>query len=70
MTQISAVSFVPKGQRAKLRHVLMTADTGELRWRECKKLFGSEFHFTGPSSLVLKTHAYIAQWLADANLRH
>mgnify|MGYP000090012048 CR=1 FL=1 len=70
MTEISAVSFVPKRQRGKLRHVLMTADTGELRWRERKKLFGSEFHFSGPSSLVLKTHAYISQWLATANLRH
>lgn len=64
MTEISAVSFVPKSHRARLRHVLQTADTGDLRWKERKKLFGSEFHFTGPSALVMRTHRYIAYWLA------
>jgi hypothetical protein len=63
MTDITAVSFVPKKKRGKLRHVLSTSDTGELRWRERKRMFGSEFYFTGPSSLVMKTHAYITSWL-------
>jgi hypothetical protein len=61
---ITCVSFVPKAQRGKLRHVLMTEDTGELRWKERKTLFGSEFYFSGPSRLVMRTHAYVSYWLA------
>ena len=69
MSEITAVSFVPKAKRAKLRHVLATGDTGDLRWRERKKLFGSEFYFSGPSPLVLKTHAYVTEWLATQSAR-
>lgn len=64
MSEITCVSFVPKDKRAKLRHVLMTGDTGDLRWRERRRLFGSEFYFTGPSGLVRKTHEFITWWLA------
>ena len=66
MSELTCMSFVPKGQRGKLRHVLMTEDTGDLVWRERKRLFGSEFYFSGPPGLVMKTHAYITQWLAAA----
>ena len=66
MADITAVSFVPKVKRAKLRHVLSTSDTGDLRWFERKRLFCSEFHFIGPADLVLKTHAFIASWLASS----
>ena len=65
MAEITAVSFVPKANRARLRHVLSTGDTGELRWREQKRLFGSEFYFSGPASLVMKTHAYVSRWVAS-----
>ncbi len=65
MTEITAVSFVPKAKRARLRHVLATGDTGDLRWREQKCFSGSEFYFSGPAGLVMKTHAYISQWLVD-----
>ena len=64
MSEITAVSFVPKSKRARLRHVLTTGDTGDLRWRERKRLSGSEFYFSGPASLVMKTHNYISHWLA------
>ena len=65
MSEVTYVSFVPKAKRAKLRSVLESEDTGQVRWREKKKLFGSEFHFSGPTELVRRTHAYITQWLAD-----
>ncbi len=64
MPDITAVSFVPKAKRSRLRHVLATGDTGDLRWREQKKLRGSEFYFSGPAGLVMKTHAYVTWWLA------
>ena len=64
MVEITAVAFVPKAKRGKLRHVLMTGETGDLRWRERKRLFGSEFYFEGPPSLVMKTHAYVTSWIA------
>ena len=64
MSEITAVSFVPKSRRAKLRHVLATGDTGDLKWRERKLFRGSEFYFSGPRTLVMKTHANITWWLA------
>ena len=65
MSEITAVSFVPKAKRGRLRHVLATGDTGDLRWRERKRLSGSEFYFSGPATLVMKTHTYISRWLAE-----
>ncbi|CAN7428233.1 hypothetical protein LJR225_002782 [Phenylobacterium sp. LjRoot225] len=64
MTEVTYVSYVPKGKRAKLRQVLESEDTGSVRWSEKKKLFGSEFYFSGPTQLVRRTHAYITAWLA------
>jgi hypothetical protein len=65
VSEATYVSFVPRSRRAKLRHVLESEDTGPIRWREEKRLFGSEFHFSGPSELVRKTHTYVTRWLAD-----
>jgi hypothetical protein len=69
VTEVTYVSYVPKAKRAKLRLVLQTEDTGSVRWFEKKKLFGSEFYFSGPTELVRKTHAYITQWLAVDEFR-
>jgi hypothetical protein len=65
VSEITCVSFVPKAKRGKLRHVLMTSETGDLKWRERKQLFGSEFYFSGPRRTVMRTHAYITWWLAN-----
>ena len=59
------VSFVPRSKRAKLRSVLESEDTGQIRWTEKRRFFISEFHFSGPSNLVRKTHDYITKWLAS-----
>jgi len=64
VTEVTYVSYVPKRKRAKLRSVLQSEDTGSVRWAEKKKLFGSEFYFSGPTELVRRTHAYITHWLA------
>ena len=66
MSEITAVSFVPKAKRARLRHVLATGDIGDLKWRERKRFSGSEFYFSGPAPLVMKTHNFITHWLARA----
>jgi hypothetical protein len=66
VSEATYVSFVPKSQTAKLRRTLLTEDTGAMRWREQKTLFGSEFYFSGPAGLVRQTHEYIAWWLASA----
>ena len=60
------VSFVPKTRTAKLRRTLQSEDTGELRWREHKTFFGSEFYFSGPADLARRTHEYVTLWLASA----
>jgi hypothetical protein len=69
VTEATYVSFVPRRRRAKLRKVLQSNDTGAIVWRERKRLFGSEFYFSGPTRLVRKTHDYITRWLADEPAR-
>jgi hypothetical protein len=58
------VAFVSKAKRAKLRTMLQTEDMGDLSWREKKRLFGSEFYFSGPPSLARQAHAYVTKWLS------
>ncbi|MFC3070909.1 hypothetical protein [Phenylobacterium soli] len=64
MPEATYVAFVSKRQRAKLRTVLQTEDMGELTWREKKRLFGSEFYFSGPPTLARQAHAYVTKWLS------
>ena len=63
--EMTCVCFVPKSKRDKLRRVLQAEDTGAVQWSEKKAMFGSEFYFSGPSTLVRKAHAYITWWLAQ-----
>ncbi|RAK59851.1 hypothetical protein DJ021_08550 [Phenylobacterium hankyongense] len=65
MTDVTYVSFVPRSRRGQLRSALAAEDTGPISWVEKRRMFGSEFHFSGPSRLVRKTHAYITEWLAS-----
>ena len=64
MTDATYVSFVPRSKRNKLRHILTTEDTGPVRWTEKRRLFVSEFVFSGPSHLVRKVHAHVTSWVA------
>ena len=66
MPEATYVAFVSKAKRAKLRTLLQTEDMGELSWREKKRLFGSEFYFSGPPTLARQAHAYVTKWLASA----
>lgn len=65
MSDATYVAFVPRAKSGKLRSTLQAEDTGPVTWRERKKLFGSEFYFSGPAGLVRRTHAYITHWLAS-----
>jgi hypothetical protein len=65
MPEATYVAFVPKDLSVKLRSVLQTEDTGAVSWRERRVMFGSEFYFSGPSSLVRATHAYVSQWVVS-----
>ena len=66
VSDVTFVSFFPKTKTAKLRRTLQTEDTGELRWREQKTFFGSEFYFSGPAELARRTHEYVTFWLASS----
>ena len=59
------VAIVSKQQRGKLRALLQSEDMGDLSWREKKRLFGSEFYFSGPPTLARQAHAYVTKWLAS-----
>ncbi|WP_372785753.1 hypothetical protein [Phenylobacterium sp.] len=63
MIEATFVSFVPKKKSDLLRQTLSTEDTGELRWRERRTFFGSEFYFTGPPELARKAQIYVTRWL-------
>lgn len=65
MSEATYVSFVPKSKRGKLRAILQSEDTGSIQWRERKKLFGSEFYFSGPAALARATHAHVTRWLSN-----
>ena len=65
VSEATFVSFVPKTKSAKLRLTLQTEDTGDVRWREQKTFFGSEFYFSGPAELVRRTHEYVTLWLTS-----
>ena len=64
MPEATFVSFVPKAHRAKLREALQAEDTGDVTWRERKRLSGSEFYFSGPPLRVRKTHEFVTLWLS------
>ena len=66
VSEATFVSFVPKTKSAKLRRTLQSEDTGDVRWREQKTFFGSEFYFSGPAELVRRTHEYVTLWLASS----
>jgi hypothetical protein len=68
MAEVTYVSIVPKESSGKLRDTLRENDTGELKWREQRSRFGSEFYFTGPPALVRQTHEYVTLWLANQKL--
>jgi len=68
MAEVTYVSMVPEERSAKLRDTLRQNDTGELRWREQRSHFGSEFYFTGPPALVRQTHEFVTLWLANQKL--
>jgi hypothetical protein len=68
MVDATYVSYVPKAKRAKLRQALQSGDTGAISWREKKRMFGSEFYFSGPAELVRRTHAYVTRWLSGETL--
>ena len=64
MPEATYVAFVSKAQRSKLRNFLQSEDMGDqLSWREKKRLFGSEFYFSGPPTLARQAHAYVIKWL-------
>ena len=63
MPHATFVAYVPQGMRDKLRSVLQEENTGALRWEEKKGRRGSEFYFSGPTSLARKTHSYVQEWV-------
>jgi hypothetical protein len=64
MSETTCVSIVPKAKRIQLRQILANEETGAVRWRERRRLFVSEFYFTGPTREVMRAHSYISHWLA------
>jgi len=64
MSTATYVCFVPASKRGKLRAVLASENAGAVEWRERKRLFLSEFYFSGPASGARKAHAFVTAWLA------
>jgi hypothetical protein len=56
--------FVPRRHCGDLRQILSLAEMGDLRWRERKRLFGSEFYVTGAYRKAIGIQALLNGWLA------
>lgn len=67
MTEATFVLYAPKPQLARLRALLATQPTDEVRWREKRRMSGSEFYVVGPSRLAREAHERAATWLARAD---
>lgn len=59
------VLYAQKAVRGRLLQVLAAHADGAVRWRERKRLFGSEFYLTGPAAAARKAHSALteAAWL-------
>jgi len=70
MVEATFVLYVPKAQRTLVRTRLNAEAAADLKWRERKTLFGSEFYFSGPSALARQVHAIAASWInEDSGIR-
>lgn len=65
MVEATFVLYVPRSKRGRVRTALATDVTADLKWRERKTLFGSEFYFSGPSALARQVHATASRWVND-----
>lgn len=63
MTEATYVLFAHQALRARLRDHLNTQGYQEVRWRERRRLFGSEFFLTGPSREAREAHHTATVWL-------
>jgi len=63
MIEATYVLFAPKAQLSRLRAHLKSQPADEVRWRERRRLFGSEFYVSGPSRLAREAHQSAALWL-------
>jgi hypothetical protein len=67
MTDATYVLFAPKAQLARLRAHLKTLTWDEVRWRERRRLFGSEFYVSGPSRQAREAHQSAALCLTRSD---
>lgn len=66
MVETTYVLFVPSAKRGRLRSAL-SASVGEgLNWRERRRLFGSEFYFSGPAAVAREAHASAVSCIRDS----
>jgi hypothetical protein len=64
MMQATYILYASKAQLVRLRAHVREHPDGEVSWRERRKLFGSEFHVSGPSRLAREAHERAATWLS------
>lgn len=67
MVEATYVLFVPAAKRARLRNTLFASHGEGLNWRERRKLFGSEFYFSGPAGLAREAHASAVSCIRDSD---
>lgn len=67
MTEATFVLYAPKQQLPRLRALISTQASDQVRWREKRRMSGSEFYVVGPSRLAREAHERVATWLARAD---
>lgn len=67
MSEAVYVLLARKAQRARLPDHLKSQPYEAVRWRERRRMFGSEFFLTGPSRETREVHQTAALWLSRAD---
>jgi hypothetical protein len=65
MVEATYVLFVPKAKRSRVRTGLASEAGEDLKWRERRTLFGSEFYLSGPAMLARQVHAAATAWINE-----
>lgn len=66
MAEATFVLFARADQRSALRQLLQASAQDAVTWRERRRLFGSEFYVSGPSTQAREAHLAAASWLSRA----
>jgi hypothetical protein len=68
MSEVTWVAIVPGAKRSEVRRMLSSGGVGDIRWRERRNLFASDFLLSGEAAQVTKAHFSVSHWMATGRM--